>query len=68
MKPVLVGFIVLLSAGCATPKEINGQKVIRTKWVNGQVVYVVEGNKEVMAKASDEAKAASKGVVFKPAK
>lgn len=59
-------------AGCQNRvTEINGRKVIGSRWVNGQIVYLLADDKadaQAMKKASDDAKNASKGIVFKPLK
>lgn len=60
--------LILVLCGCATPKEIDGQKVIGTRWVKGRVVYILEGNEDAMKKGAAEAEEASKGVVFAPTK
>lgn len=65
---LLVLSLLAVAAGCATPKEINGRKVQRTLWQNGKIVYVVEGDAEAMKRSDEEAKAASRGIVFKPLK
>lgn len=68
MKRAFLTLVLALCSSCTTPKEIEGQKVIGKKWVDGQLIYIVEGNREVMMKGSAEAKEASKGVVFAPLK
>jgi len=60
--------IAVALSGCATPKEINGKKVVATRWVDGRVVYILEGDKEAMKRAAEEAREAAKGLVFKPEK
>ena len=57
-----------LAAGCATPKEINGRKVLKTLWQNGRVVYVVESDHEAMKRGLAEGKDASKNAVITPVK
>lgn len=63
----IVALLALCCASCATvPKFIDGQRVIGTKWVNNHVVYVVEGNREIMLTKAQEGELAGRGVVFRP--
>jgi hypothetical protein len=55
----------LLLDGCATPKEINGRKVLHTLWQDGRIVYVLEEDKAAKQKAR-EADEAAREIVFKP--
>lgn len=63
-------FLALGAAGCLLhPREINGHKVVGTRWVNGHLVYVLaesESDQERMRDAAQAAGEASKTVVFKP--
>ena len=66
-RPLLLLALGLL-AGCTTPKEIDGHKVIGTRWVNGQGVYIVEGDQEAMRRGAAAANAATQGMVLQPVK
>lgn len=57
---------ISLACGCATPKEINGRKVLRTLWQNGRIVYVLEEDKAI-ERAKRENAEATRGLVLKPA-
>ena len=66
----LVLGLTLAGAGCVTrPSEIDGHKVIGSKWVDGRVVYVLavkEDDQKRMREMAMEAEEAAKGVVFRP--
>ncbi|HWL15680.1 MAG TPA: hypothetical protein VNR00_08745 [Opitutus sp.] len=63
----LFGAIFLIvAAGCATPQTIDGRRVIGTRWVNGRIVYVLEGDEEALRRGANEATEASEGIVFAP--
>lgn len=69
----LAGLIIAFGAtGCVTrPKEINGHKVVGTRWVDGHLVYVLaesDTDRERMRASAEEADTAAKGVVFKPSR
>jgi hypothetical protein len=67
-RRVTVAFLAVFLGGCATPKEINGRKVLRTLWQDGRIVYVVEEDKVAMEKATREASEASRGIILQPLK
>ncbi len=63
-------FLLLLLAGallggCATPKEINGRKVLRTLWQNGRIVYVLEEDKATKETARETAEV-TRGMIVQP--
>ena len=72
MRVLAIPVLALAAAGCvARPTEINGHKVVGTRWVNGHVVYVLAESESDQARMRDSARAAeeaSKGVVFKPSR
>ncbi len=48
--------VALALCSCATRKEINGEKIIGTRWVDGKVVYVTApANAEQQEKIRQEA-------------
>lgn len=69
---VFAAVALLGATGCETlPQEIDGRKVVGVRWVDGKRVYLVEdanGDRTTMTAAAEEAREASRGVVFKPLK
>lgn len=61
-----LAILTILSAGCATPKAIEGRQVQETKWVDGHMVYRTKetdaDRKEMKKKAAEAIKAATSTV------
>ena len=63
--------LLMFADGCATPKYVEGRRVVNVLWKNGHVVYVLAPNESdhaATAQAVQESGEAVKGVVFEPVK